>query len=184
VSCNTIPDDFRGQNTEAPPLPVGSRFSQFGTVSDWTHLQELSPLSWLSFSQPPDLPTVPGLVKSGLAGRPAQYSPRKPRLNGHRIDCPVARTPWAGFWLANATAVRRNALSGAATPSRSVHKRAPALCQDSLDRILSRFVHVARIQRTDLRIGSNVGITPMRILGYKSSICRLGISPTSLRRAG
>ena len=45
-----IPDDFGGQNTEAPPLPVSSRFSRFGTVSDWTHLQGLSPLSWLSFS--------------------------------------------------------------------------------------------------------------------------------------
>lgn len=42
--------DFGGQNTEAPPLPLSSRFSQFGTVSGWAHLQGLSPLSWLSYS--------------------------------------------------------------------------------------------------------------------------------------
>ena len=46
----TRPGDFGGQNTEAPPLPVSSRHSPFGTVSDRTHLQGLSPRSWLSFS--------------------------------------------------------------------------------------------------------------------------------------
>ena len=61
-----------------------SRFSRFGTVSDRHNWQGLSPLSWLSFSQPPDLPAVPGLVTSELVGRPTQCSPRKPRLNGHR----------------------------------------------------------------------------------------------------
>jgi hypothetical protein len=33
-SCESIiPNDFGGQNTEAPPLPISSRFSRFGTVS-------------------------------------------------------------------------------------------------------------------------------------------------------
>ena len=45
-----ILDNFGGQNTEAPPLPISSRFSQFGTVSGWAHSQGLSPLSWLSYS--------------------------------------------------------------------------------------------------------------------------------------
>jgi len=41
---------FQGIEYRSFPLPVSSKFSRFGTVSDWTHLQGLSPLSWLSFS--------------------------------------------------------------------------------------------------------------------------------------
>lgn len=41
---------FRGQNTEAPPLPVSAGSSPFGTVSCPRHQQGLASLSWLSSS--------------------------------------------------------------------------------------------------------------------------------------
>lgn len=75
-------------------LPIGDRRSRFGTVSCETHRQALTGLSWFSSSSPLDLPVVSGLVRSGLAGHPAQNSPRRPRLNG---PAQPARTPWAGL---------------------------------------------------------------------------------------
>jgi hypothetical protein len=60
-------------------------------------LQGLSPLSWLSFSQPPDLPAVPGQVMPGLASRLAQCSPRKPRLNAHTAARPRSPNPLDGI---------------------------------------------------------------------------------------
>ena len=48
VSTSVCPKnacDFRGQNTEAPLLPISKRLSQFGIVSGWDHWQGLSPLS-------------------------------------------------------------------------------------------------------------------------------------------
>ena len=104
-----LPNDFRGQNTEAPPLPFSSRFSQFGTVSVWAHLQGLSPLSRLSFSSSRFLVFRKSPVrttdrcshrlalsdtfvsiaelghKSDSACRQAGNSPRKPRLNEHAV---------------------------------------------------------------------------------------------------
>ena len=40
-------------------LPIGTGFSQFGTVSHTTYRQAVTRLSWLSSSRPPDLPKVP-----------------------------------------------------------------------------------------------------------------------------
>ena len=41
---------FRGQNTEAPPLPVSAGSLHFGIVSCPRYQQGLAPLSWLSSS--------------------------------------------------------------------------------------------------------------------------------------
>jgi hypothetical protein len=92
VSAGITSDDFRGQNTEASPLSLSSRFSRFGTVSDWIHLQGLSPLSRLSFSSwalkatatfaaGSFVPNAEPYHRPGSACRQDGNSPRKPRLN-------------------------------------------------------------------------------------------------------
>jgi hypothetical protein len=92
VSTGIVPGDFWGQNTEAPPVSLSSRFSRFGTVSDWTHLQGLSPLSRLSFSSWAlkatatyvagfFVPNAEPCHRPGSACCQDGNSPRKPRLN-------------------------------------------------------------------------------------------------------
>lgn len=44
--------DFSGQEREAPRYPRARPFSRFGSVSESTHRQALSGLSWLSSSSP------------------------------------------------------------------------------------------------------------------------------------
>ena len=69
---------FPGIERRSIPVPTGCGLSQFGTVSRKTYWQALAGLSWLSYSRPLVFPAVPGLVRSGLSGRPAQCSPRQP----------------------------------------------------------------------------------------------------------
>lgn len=77
---------FGGQNTEATPYPSTTAFrrcmgqnglpnSVFGSVSQDTHRQALTGLSWLSFSRPLDFPTVP---EPGQGPAPAVTSRRLP----------------------------------------------------------------------------------------------------------
>ena len=69
---------FQGTERRSVPLPISTGLSRFGIVSRGTHWQAITRLSWLSYSQPSDLPTVPGLITSGLARHRAQCSPRQP----------------------------------------------------------------------------------------------------------
>jgi hypothetical protein len=68
--------------------------SVFGVVSQDTHRQALAGLSWLSFSQPRDLPAVP---EPGQGPAPAVTSRRLPTPAHVQRTCPCrqARSPWA-----------------------------------------------------------------------------------------
>ncbi len=97
---------FGGQNTEATPYPSTTAFrrsgancwlpnSVFGSVSQDTHRQALLlGLSWLSFSRPLDLPTVP---EPGPGPAPTVTSRRLPTPAHVERTCSRerARTPWA-----------------------------------------------------------------------------------------
>ena len=53
---------FSGQKPEAPAYPPTDCLSRFGIVSDQTHRQGLSPLSWLSFSSSGFVPPFRAVV--------------------------------------------------------------------------------------------------------------------------
>jgi hypothetical protein len=57
---------FQGTEWRSVPLPISQSRLRFGTVSCTTHWQALAGLSWLSFSQPADLPLVSGPVRPGF----------------------------------------------------------------------------------------------------------------------
>jgi hypothetical protein len=91
---------FGGQNTEATPYPSITAFrrslgkyglpnSVFGSVSQDTNRQALAGLSWLSFSRPLDLPTVP---EHGQCPAPTVTSRRLPTPAHVQRTCPFGQT--------------------------------------------------------------------------------------------
>lgn len=68
---------FRRVERRSTLLPISRHRSRFGTVFRQTDRQAITRLSWLSYSQPSDLPMVPVQVMHGLADCSAQCSPRR-----------------------------------------------------------------------------------------------------------
>ncbi len=143
--------------------------SVFGSVSQDTHRQALAGLSWLSFSRPLDLPTVP---ERSQRPAPAVTSRRLPTPAHVERTCPCgqARTPQADL---------------------RPFGRSPTLRHDGPDAKAPGSFRIAPIPRAHQEsaarernaIGSNVGITLNRHPGIQSQGQELRIRPTSLRRA-
>ena len=124
---------FTGQNTEATRYPSTNAFrrctvqiglpnSVFGIVSQDTHRQALTGLSWLSFSRSRFLAGYPNLVRVRLQASPPEGSPRRHTLNAPAFAGP---NPVGGF----AAAIGRT----------------PTLKHDDLDAMASRHFRIAPI---------------------------------------
>ena len=91
-STRAIHRRFQGTEWRSVPLPLSPSLSRFGTVSCKTYWQALAGLSWLSFSQPADLPLVPGPVRPGIDCLQSK-APHASQVE--RSQRP--RTPWTGL---------------------------------------------------------------------------------------
>ena len=159
----STPGDFGGQNTEAPPLPLSSRFSRFGTVSDRTHLQGLSPLSWLSFS--------PWAV----------WAQRRSRSRDRFHLSPGRKLP------TQAEVERAGTLPGKASHSPNpLDGILTRFDQDGFGHCLPKSFHVAPIQEPSGALLSDrtPGLLRLRPSGLQRQRDASGITPTSLRRTG
>lgn len=168
-SLRRISRRFQGTEHGSIPLPAGYGFSRFGNVSCKTDWQALAGLSWLSSSQLPDLPEVPGPVTARIGRSPGSMLPTPARLNALGEREPPGRDyalrlhplcSTAASTLARTRSVR-------IAPVRSAGRQPPP-------GKLRCLLH--RIECRDFSAGARLAYETSRAPGGS-------ITPTSLRRA-